>query len=224
MDNPLVSVIVPTKNSSKTLERCLNSIKDQTFKNFEIIVVDNYSTDDTIEISKRFTDKTYVKGPERSAQVNYGVKKADGKYIYRVDSDFVLDSNLLEEAVNKCENKGFDAIIALVFADQSISFWAKVKYLERQTYDDDELHVAARFIRKRIFESIGGFDESLVAGEDYDLHNRLLRKKCKIGRITPREMHLGEPKSLWAVAKRSYFHGKTIGSLIKKNPEQSERL
>ena len=57
MENPLVSVIIPTYNSSRTLEKCLESIKNQTYKNIEIIVVDNNSTDNTKEIAKKFADK-----------------------------------------------------------------------------------------------------------------------------------------------------------------------
>ncbi len=59
MENPLVSVIIPTYNSSRTLEKCLESIKNQTYKNVEIIVVDNNSTDNTKEIAKKYTGKAY---------------------------------------------------------------------------------------------------------------------------------------------------------------------
>ena len=62
----LVSVIVPTKNSERTLAKCLDSIRNQTYKSIEIIVVDNNSIDSTKEIAKRFTKKVYNKGPERS--------------------------------------------------------------------------------------------------------------------------------------------------------------
>jgi probable beta-1,3-galactosyltransferase len=59
MKNPLVSVIIPTYNSSRTLEKCLKSIKNQTYKNIEIIVVDNNSIDNTKEIAKKYTGKVY---------------------------------------------------------------------------------------------------------------------------------------------------------------------
>jgi probable beta-1,3-galactosyltransferase len=57
MEKPVVSVIIPTYKSSRTLEKCLESIKNQTYKNIEIIVVDNNSTDNTKEIAKKFTQK-----------------------------------------------------------------------------------------------------------------------------------------------------------------------
>ena len=75
MDSPLVSVIIPTKNSGKTLLQCLDSIKNQNYENIEIIVVDNYSTDNTLQIAKIYTNTVYTFSPERSSQVNYGVEK-----------------------------------------------------------------------------------------------------------------------------------------------------
>ena len=88
------------KTPQKHWHRCLDSIKNQDYENTEIIVVDNYSTDNTLEIAKRYTDNVYTVSPERSSQINYGVKKSSGKYIYRVDSDFLLERQIISEAVN----------------------------------------------------------------------------------------------------------------------------
>ena len=65
---PLVSVIIPTKNSSKTLTQCLDSIKNQDYENIEIIVVDNHSKDNTLEIAKCYTNTVYTFSPERSSK------------------------------------------------------------------------------------------------------------------------------------------------------------
>ena len=67
-----VSVIVTTKNEAKNIGRCLQSIQNQTYKAIEIIVVDNFSKDETKRIAKKFTKKVFDKGPERSAQRNLG--------------------------------------------------------------------------------------------------------------------------------------------------------
>src|ERR1017187_11037104 len=107
---PLVSVIVPTKNSSEFLRACLISVRKQNYKQIERIVVDNYSTDDTLAIAKRYARKCITHGPERSAQVNYGVSNAKGEYIYKVDSDFILDKSVVKQCVNKAL-EGFDAVV-----------------------------------------------------------------------------------------------------------------
>src|SRR3972149_12153043 len=100
----LVSVIVPTKNSEKFIGECLASIKNQTYRNIEIIVVDNNSTDRTKDIAKKFTDGVYNKGPERSAQRNFGVSRAKGECVLIIDSDMQLNKKVVEECVEKLKN------------------------------------------------------------------------------------------------------------------------
>jgi len=221
LSEPLISVVIPTYNSEKTLAKCLESIKNQTYKNVEVIIVDKNSTDRTVEIAKQFDCKVYIiNAKERSEQVNYGVRKAKGKYIYRVDSDFIVEPKVIEEAVRRCENESYAAICVHNTSDPTVSFWSKVRKFERDCYKNDELNVAARFFKKEVFEAIGGFNESLVAGEDYDFHNRLLEKGIKVGRIQAQEIHIGEPKSLWEIARKHYYYGKTIEEFIKTNPQK----
>lgn len=216
----LVSVVIPTHNSEDTIEACLRSVSEQTWSKIEIIMVDNHSMDKTREIAHNFRARIYLKGPERASQVNFGMRKAKGKYVYRVDSDFVLEPSVVEEAVRKCEEEGYDAVCVHNTADPSISFWTRVSKLERDCYAGDKLNVAARFIRKDIFEAVGGFNEELIAAEDYDLHNRLLKYGCKIGETEAKEMHLGEPKTLGELVRKYYYYGKTIKSFLKENPKR----
>src|SRR3989344_5032913 len=98
-NNPRVSVIITTKNEQEVISDILESIKKQTYKNYEIILVDNYSSDKTIKIAKGYTKKVFTKGPERSAQRNFGVEKARGEYVFILDADMVLTKKVLEEAV-----------------------------------------------------------------------------------------------------------------------------
>lgn len=216
MRAPLVSVIIPTKNSSKTLALCCDSIRNQTYKNTEIVVVDNYSSDNTLEIAKRYTTHVYRIAPERSSQINYGVAKSSGEYIYRVDSDFVLEPNIIGEAVYAAESNNYAAIIIHNTSDPNVSFWARVRKFERDMYDSDNLNIAVRFIRKDAFLSVGGFDVRLVYGEDYDLHNRIIQK-YEIGKINAKEVHLGEYKSIKEIIKVNYYYGKTAALFLKKN-------
>jgi glycosyltransferase involved in cell wall biosynthesis len=219
--SPLVSIIIPTKNSENTIEECLKSIRAQTFDNIEIIVVDNYSKDKTVPIATRYGAKIFSKGPERGAQVNFGVANANGRYLYRVDSDFVLQPDVVREAVENCENHGYDAIAIHNTSDPTVSFWAKVRKAERDCYRNDELNVAARFWKRETFAAVGGFDETLVAADDYDLHNRLLKRGYKIGRIKSEEIHLGEPKTLADVFRKHYFYGQNIEHFIGKDPRKA---
>ncbi len=212
----LVSVIIPTRNSAAYLERCLVSIKEQTYPQIEIIVVDNHSTDNTPEIAARF-GKVITAGPERSAQCNQGALQARGDYLYRVDGDFILDPDIVAACVSAIEDEQND-IVAVPNRSVGESYWARVRQLERDTYLDDDLIVAARFWRREAFETTGGFDELLVSCEDYDLHYRMVQAGYQLGRIEPAEIHLGEPDSLWAHIQKSFYYGPSAWRYLRKNP------
>lgn len=220
---PLVSIIIPTKNSENTIDDCLASVRKQSYRNVEVIVVDNYSRDKTLDIARKYGARVYLKGPERGAQVNFGVSTAKGQYAYRVDSDFVLEPNVVEEAVQSCEKRGYDAIVIHNTSDPTVSFWARVRKMERDSYVNDEVNVAARFWKKKVFQSIGGFDINIVAGDDYDLHNRLVRSGCKIGRIRAQETHIGEPRNMAEIFRKHYYYGQNLGRFIEKDQERALR-
>ena len=222
MENSLVSVIIPTKNSEKFLEKCLDSIKNQTYKNIEIIVVDNNSTDKTNEIAKKYTDKVYNQGPERSAQVNYGVKKSSGEYVYKVDSDFVLDKYVIEQCIDEAK-KGHDAIVVHNSPDASVSWIARVRKFECDMYKYDIIHSSARFVRKEVFQKIGGFNEKITAGEDYDFQNKLNKNGYKTGFIDAEALHLGEPTSFWKHMKKYYEYGKDFVRYEQENKNESKK-
>jgi len=177
---PSVSIIITTKNEEKHIENLLRSITSQTYKNIEIILVDNYSTDRTREIAKKYTNKIYLKGPERSAQRNYGAQKAKGKYLLFLDADMILSPTVIEECVQKCEKEGY---IALYIPERIIGkgFWIKVRDFERQFYTGTVID-AVRFIRKDIFFKAGGFDENLTGPEDWDLDRRI-KQQGRVGVI-----------------------------------------
>lgn len=219
MKLPLVSVIIPCFNSEKFVKACLDSLKKQTYKNIEILVIDNSrSKDKTLEIAKKYTKNVFVTGPERSAQINFGAKKAKGKYLYRVDSDFIVEPNVIEECVRKCEREKIDGIAVHNTSAEGLGFWADVRKFERNTYINDNLIVAVRFFTKKSWTKIGGFDETLFGPEDYDFHNRFVSAGCKWGRINAIERHLGEPKSLADIWKKHYFYGEQMVGYYKKYP------
>jgi len=221
----LVSIIIPTKNSEKFLEKCLDSIKNQTYQNIEIIVVDNNSTDRTKEIAKKFTDKVFNKGFERSAQVNFGVNKAKGEYIYYTGSDLSRDADLIEQAVNKCKSENFDAVYLNVLTKiKNPNVWQKVRALERKLYFKEPGMSAARFYKKNVFLKIGGLDENLGSiGDDLEFQHRLNINGYKTAFIDAKENNLGEYKSLKTIITRSLYYGWFIRGYIDKHPEKTKK-
>ena len=219
MSDTLVSVIITTKNSSRTLEKCLISIKDQIYENIELIVVDNNSLDNTKEISKKYTDKVFNKGPERSSQRNFGVDKSKGKYVLIHDSDIYFHPNSVKECVEVVEKDKCDAVI-LPEISIGEGFWTKVKAFERSFYIGNDYIEAARFFDKEVFLKIGGFDENLFAGEDWDLTARLRDKGYKISRVKSLLKHdEGRLSFFGSSGKKRYYSKNFFEVYAKKNPK-----
>jgi glycosyltransferase involved in cell wall biosynthesis len=168
---PLVSVVITTKNEEKNIENCLRSIKSQTYENIELIVVDNFSEDKTVEIAKKYTPRVYFKGNERSSQRNYGAKVATGEYLLYLDADMLLSLTVIEECVEKCE---IDRVDAIYVPEQIVGegFWIKVRDFERSFYTGTVID-AVRFIRRDLFLQVGGFDKTLVGPEDWDFDRKI---------------------------------------------------
>lgn len=220
-EDPLVSVVVPTLNSEKTLEKCLISVKNQCYPQIELIVVDGGSTDRTAEIADKYCDKLFeTRLKSRTYQTNFGAWKSDGSYIYRLDSDIVLSDTMVEECVRKCENGNCDAVATYWGPDPSISIWSRVRKFEKDCYKYDSTRNVSRFYKKDVFTEIGGYNEDLVYGEDYDIQNRLMNNNYKTGFAESEGIHLGEPENLKEIIFEQYYYGKTINKFLKENKSQ----
>jgi glycosyltransferase involved in cell wall biosynthesis len=205
MTDPLVSVIVTTKNNHTTLHQCLSSIQRQTYPHTELLVIDNHSTDDTKDIAKRYTDKVFDMGPERSSQRNFGVLQSHGAYILIIDSDMELDEHVVAACVARIAEK--PKIGAVIIPEESfgLGFWAQCKRLERSFYVGQDAIEAARFFDKTLYQQVGGYDEAMTGGEDWDLTRRA-RQVARIGRIEPFIRHNeGQPRFMRTVRKMYYY-------------------
>jgi len=181
----LVSIIIPVKNAASTIIDCLDSIKKQTYKNIEVIIVDNFSTDNTKKNVLRFKKKNaalrfsfYEKGPERSAQRNFGAKKAKGQYYFYVDSDMILSPKVVEECVNKFENRKKNKKLCGLYIPEIVlgnNFWSKVRCFERSFYNATVVD-CVRFVPLKIFNDVGGFDMTLTGPEDWDFDKKIRRQ------------------------------------------------
>jgi glycosyltransferase involved in cell wall biosynthesis len=224
-NNPLVSVIIPTKNSASTILRCLKSIRNQTYKNIEIIVVDNHSTDNTVKLVRKMADKVYIYGPERTNQVNYGIKKAKGKYVYYTGSDLTHDDTLIEEAQTSIEKQKADAVYLNVLTKiKNPNFWQRGRAIERQLYYKEPGVSAARFYKKEVFMKLGGFDESLGGiSDDLEFQHRLNINGYKTIFIDASENNFNEYNSLSIIVKRSLYYGWQIRRYMDKYPSKTKK-
>lgn len=215
----LVSVIITTKNEEKVIARLIQSINKQSYKNFEIILVDNNSTDRTVDIAKKMGIKVYSFGPERSAQRNFGAKKARGEYLLFLDADMELTNKVLEECIEafkKGENLGG---IAIPEKSKASNFWGRVKGFERSIYNEkgDPVTDAARFFPKKVFTAAGGYDEEITGPEDWDLPEVIKNLGFKIIRINAPIYHYERISHPFDLAKKKFYYAKSAYKYLEKH-------
>jgi glycosyltransferase involved in cell wall biosynthesis len=213
MNNPLISIIIPAYNSSRTLEACLRSIKEQTYSPIELIVVDNHSTDGTAGIAKKYTEKVFIKGPERSTQRNFGVSQSLGEYVAIIDSDMKLSKDVIQQCVNIVLAGPEISGVTIPEESFGVGFWAKCKQLERSFYVGLEWMEAARFFPKQIFLKAGGYNEDLISGEDWDLSQKAA-KEGSMGRISAFIYHNEGHATLFGFMKKKFYYAQKISKYI----------
>lgn len=215
----LVSVIITTKDEAKVIGRLTESINKQTYASYELILVDNKSEDKTVEIAKKMGVKVYIFGPERSAQRNFGVKKARGEYLLFLDADMELTPDVLKDCVEICNKDKKIGGVVISEESKAHTFWEKVKAFERSFYNEsgDEVTDAARFFKKEVFQKVGGYDETITGPEDWDLPDSVRKLGLKIERIKSVIYHHEEISSpLDLVRKKFYYALKSHRYLSKQ--------
>ncbi|OYQ62785.1 hypothetical protein B9G53_20345 [Pseudanabaena sp. SR411] len=171
---PLVSVVIPCYNYGKYLEDAIDSVLVQTYPNFEIIVVDDGSTEpDTIKmlngLNKPKTKLIKTNNFKLPAARNNGIKEAKGKYICCLDADDLLKPTYLEKCLFKLETENVDVCYTWVqeFGDSQAIIPTKEFDID-SLMEKNCLHVSAMF-KRSVWEAVGGYNESMVDGyEDWD--------------------------------------------------------
>lgn len=183
---PKVSVIIPTYNQGKFITATIESVLNQTYRDFEIVVVIDGSTDDTKLRLEKFGNKIKIIEQERSERAvarNNGVKHSSGEYIAFVDSDDIWKPEKLEVQIPVLEEK---KEIAVVYSacERIDEYGNKIKTAERQTQGysgniskklllRNFVVSATPVVRREIFEKSGGFITKYVPYEDWELWIRL---------------------------------------------------
>jgi len=168
----LVSIIIPTFNSEETLDFCLRSVKEQTYRDIETIVVDNFSNDKTREIAERYKCRFYQIHGFQSRAKNYGAEMANGQYVLFLDSDEGLLPKTVERCVEICKAQDPD-IIMLRRSDVGYNFWSRCYCIWHNLYVKDNFHI--RFFKKSFFMRYK-YNESLLLGDDVDLFRRVSKE------------------------------------------------
>ena len=201
MENKLVSVIIPVYNVEKYVKEAIGSIQNQTYKNLEIIVIDDGSVDNTYKIVETLAkDDNRIKlyRNEKNLKIvktlNRALSLANGEYIGRMDGDDISDIERIEKKVNFLEkNKEFDLVGCSIKAiDTNGNIIGQTIYFSNQNFLRESLKyvtpVAHIWVaRKSLYEKLGGYRE-IAGAEDYDF---LLRMESMGFKYTNLEDYFG---------------------------------
>ena len=173
---PRISVVIPALNEEKFLPVLLESLKNQTFKDYEVIVADAGSKDKTLEIAHSYGARVVpggMPGPGR----NRGAEVATGEFLFFFDSDVLLPNDFLEKAMREMDDRFIDLATCEFLPLSELTIDKAVFQLSNLIVKmNQNLNPRAAgfciFINRRLFNRVGGFDESVVIAEDHDLVER----------------------------------------------------
>lgn len=214
---PLVSVVVPTRDAARTVARCLQAVRAQTWPAVELVVVDNWSRDGTWEVAGRLADLTLRGGPERSAQRNLGIARAAGAWVLWVDADMVLAPDAVERSLEAAQAAGADAVF-LPEASTGTGFWARCRALERRCYHGEPRIEAPRLIRAEVLREAGGFDAGNTGTEDAALRSRLLTGGARLAWADTLVVHDEGRLRLVPVLRKRFSYGRSLPRYHRANP------
>lgn len=208
-ERPLVSVVVPTRNNSRTIRACLQSVREQTYPRVELVVVDNHSSDETLQVATALADVAVTGGPERSAQRNLGITHAEGQWVLWLDSDMVLPPRSIELAVRTAESSGATGV-ALPERTIGDGFWTACRALERECYLNQPWLHNPRLVQRDYLLGEGGFDLAMSGPEDADLRLRM-RAEGRGIELAPIVVDHDEGRLTVAdVLRKRYYYGRSI--------------
>ena len=216
-DKPLVSVIVPAYNAAKTIKECVKSLLNQSYGTYEVIVVDNNSTDDTRRILESFGEKIKtlkeVKKGSFAAR-NTGARNSQGEILVFVDADCIVENDWLEKLTKPLVS---DDEIATYggSVDAQETRWSRMEHVfEEETISSlsvgehtvmgDTKNMA---VLRRVFDELGGFDESFRFSGDTDFGLRLAEGGYRIRLIQGCRVLHHFKATFGRIIKNKFRHG-----------------
>lgn len=219
----MISVIIPTKNNAESLDKCLSSLRKQNFRNFEIIVVDGHSKDNTKAVAKKYKAKfLYENFGTRGGACNVGAEHAKGDILVFTDDDCTFPRDWLTKINNEFKK---DRELIVLGGNDIIN--RNATYFEEALYQLD----LAKKLPKQIWKRLRGcntayrkeffleekFNSKLRGIEETELHHRMMKKNFKM-KFDPRIfVYHKRRKGFKALFLRFYTNGKSKIQLVKLN-------
>ena len=222
----LISVIIPAFNEEKTIGECLKSLKNQSYKQIEIIVVDDGSSDSTRNLVKDFPNITLLvqshKGPGQAR--NLGVVKSKGDILTFVDADMTFDKNFIRDLVKPIvEGKTIGTFSKNEMVKNNENIWSNCWNINKNLPRDrmiaknfpDEAPVFRAIIKKE-FERVGGFETNGQYTDDWSLSRKLGKKSTVVSGAMYYHFNPDNLLEIWMQARWIGKNEFISGNLLRK--------
>lgn len=207
----MVSIIIPVYNGEKTIRDCLQAVFDSEYRHFKVILVDDNSTDKTLDNAKEFNCKVIKLSRNLGAAAarNKGVAVSHGEILFFLDSDIIIEKDTIGKIVHTFKNRPDTIALFGSYKKNTIptNFYSVYKNLlhhyTHQTSREDAATFCAGFgaIRRSIFFELGGFDENYRCLEDIELGYRMYQVGHKIYLDKSIQVTHCKYYSLWSLIK-----------------------
>ena len=187
---PLISVLLSAYNSESTIDRAIESIINQSYKNIELLIIDDYSSDSTYEkcdyYKNKYSNVSIYKNEKNlglTASLNKLLNLSNGKYIARQDADDYSSSNRLKFQINFLHMNKLDACTSRSIIQSSnklipgLSYYLPINFLIK--YKNPFIH-GSLLIKKKTLINLGGYDENFKFAQDYKLMSDLIKNNYKV--------------------------------------------
>ena len=191
---PLISIIIPTYNRGHIINRAINSVLTQSFSDYEILIIDDGSTDDSKNIIQPYFKNTHVKylfqeNKGVCSARNMGAKNSTGEYLLFLDSDDVFKEDALKNYSNKITHDKPDIIYGDMFFINSKTKETIIKKVRNTNGKIEGLGISIPgtfCLTRKLFDEAGGYDENIRFGENTEL-------KFRIEYLNPKASFLDQP-------------------------------
>lgn len=218
MKTPTVSIVIRTKNEERWIKTVLEKLFQQTFKDFEIIIVDSGSTDNTLNIIKQFPITLIQIKPEEfnySYALNLGISKAKGKYICIISGHSVpFSKKFLENGLKNFDDSAVAGISGYNYPLPDAPIYEKIFVVRGKRKYWHQMDNRVSMLPKKLWK-IYPFDESLSGGEDYDWGQEMISRGYKLIR-DPEFSVYHSHYSLWKKLKTELWDWRRGVSNINK--------
>ena len=223
--NPIISIVIPCFNSEVTLDKTLNSVIGQEFQNWEALIINDGSTDDTEKIALEWVNKDkrfkyFSKQNEGLGKTrNFGINKATGTYILPLDSDNLIERGFIQDAINVFENNPEIGVVhghAEYFGDRT-GIWLIEEFDLTNMLINNYIDACVIY-KKELWQQVGGYDENMPyqGHEDWELW-------LAFGIIDVKFYHLKKVTFKYFVSRNSMIRSFTDEMLVSNQNYVAEK-